>query len=618
MNVLYEEEGALKTGAILTDQTTSLQVEAPHGKRSKIKAGAVLLRFDDALQTFLPEAQHLADDIELDFLWQCAPAGEFGFEDLAREYYGAQPTSLQLAAVALRLHGAPMYFYKKGKGRYKAAPEESLKAALASVERKAKQAAQKQAWVDDLVAGRLPDDLRPTLNMLLYRPDKNALEWKALEEASAALKLTPTAVLAHAGAIPSSHDYHFDRFLFEHFPHGTVIDPEPALEPLGELPVADVAAYSIDDALTTEIDDAFSVRRLPNGHLRIGIHIAAPALGIPLDAPLDRIARERLSTVYHPGGKITMLPQNAIEAYTLAEQRDCPALSLYTELTPDYHVVDQQTRVERVPVAGNLRHDTLEAVLTVDALRARAIDHPQADELQALWGWASHLEQVRRGDQPEGEQRAEFNFRIDGERVIITRRTRGHPLDRLVSELMIYVNSTWGGLLAERRVPAIYRVQGAGKVRMSTVPAAHEGLGVEQYAWSSSPLRRYVDLVNQRQLIAAVRGVTPPYPPGGDGLLSALRDFEAAYEAYGEFQRTIERYWSLRWIEQEQKQTLTGVVIRENLVRLDDLPIVHRVASLPLLPRGARVNLAIAGVDLLELTLACEYASRIDESMAVA
>lgn len=618
MNVLYEEEGALKTGAILADQTTSLQVEAPHGKRSKIKAAAVLLRFDDALQTFLPEAQALADDIDLDFLWQCAPPGEFGFEDLAREYYGARPAALQFAAVALRLHGAPMYFYKKGKGRYKAAPEEALKAALASVERKAKQAAQKQAWVDELATGRLPETLAPALNMLLYRPDKMALEWKALEEASAALKLTPTATLARAGAIPSSHDYHYHRFLFENFPRGIAVVPEPELAPLAELPCADVAAYSIDDALTTEIDDAFSVTRLPNGNLRVGIHIAAPALAIAPDCPVDQIARERLSTVYFPGGKITMLPERAIAEYTLAERCACPALSLYTEITPDFHVVNAETRAERVPIAGNLRHDALEAVLTTDALRAGAVAHAQAAELQALWAWASHLEQVRRGDQPEGEQRAEYNFRLEGERVLITRRPRGHPLDRLVSELMIYVNSTWGGLLAERKVPAIYRVQGAGKVRMSTVAGPHEGLGVAQYAWSSSPLRRYIDLVNQRQLIALVRGETPPYAPGGEAILGVLRDFEAAYEAYGEFQRTMERYWSLRWIQQEQRTVLTGAVIRENLVRLDDIPVVHRVSSLPVLPPGARVALAVEGVDLLDLTFACAYASRIDEPLAMA
>ena len=619
MNVLYEEEGVLKSGAVLADQNTSLQVEAPHGKRSKIKAASVLLRFDDApLQSFLPEAHKLADEIDTDFLWECCGEGEIAFEDLAGEYYGAKPASVQVAAVALKLHGAPMYFYKRGKGRYKAAPADALKAALASVERKQRLAAQKQAYVDELVAGRLPEAYAPVLDMLLYRPDKNALEWKALEEASAALKSTPTGVLQRAGAIASTHDYHYRRFVFEHFPRGTAIDPEPEVPAPGELPRADVAAFSIDDALTTEIDDAFSMTRLPGGNLRMGIHIAAPALAIAPGSPIDAIARDRLSTVYFPGGKITMLPPGAIERYTLAERCDCPALSLYTELTPDLAVVGTETRAERVPVIGNLRHEALESLLTVEALEAAGVAHEQADELHMLWCWATQLEQKRRGDQPEAEARAEYNFRVENDRVTLTRRARGSPLDRIVSELMIYVNSTWGGLLAARGVPAIYRVQGAGKVRMSTVPAAHEGLGVAQYAWASSPLRRYVDLVNQRQLLALVQGTELPYPPGGDQMLAALRDFEAAYEAYADFQRGMERYWSLRWLIQEGREAVSGAVIRENLVRLDDVPLVVRVPSLPALPSGVRVGLSVGPIDLLELTLHCDYVQRLDAPLAAA
>ena len=90
-------------------------------------------------------------------------------------------------------------------------------------------------------------------------------------------------------------------------------------------------------------------RALPGGKLRIGIHIAAPALGIAPGSALDAAARERLSTVYFPGSKITMLPEAAIEAYSLAEGSACPALSLYLEVAPDLSIVSQTTRIERVP-----------------------------------------------------------------------------------------------------------------------------------------------------------------------------------------------------------------------------------------------------------------------------
>jgi exoribonuclease-2 len=613
MNVFYEEDGGFKVGAILSDNDTSLQVEAPHGKRSKVKSSAVLLRFEQpALASFMTEAQHAADDIDVDFLWECCGEPEFEYGALAREYFGHAPNAVESAAALLRLHGAPMYFYKKGRGRYKAAPEASLKAALAGIERKKQQAAQKQQYLEQLTAGHLPPAFAPLIKTLLYAPDKNTIEFKALEEAGAALHMSPAHLLERSGAIPSSHDFHLDRFLFEHFPRGAAHAAHAPATAADELPLADVAAYSIDDAATTEIDDAFSVTQRATGGLRIGIHIAAPALGIAPGTPAEAVARERLSTIYHPAGKITMLPDALIDAYTLAGGRECPALSLYVDLNSTGEIVATETRLERVAVAANLRHDALEPVFHEAALASGVIDHPQAAELKALWEFSRQRAKVRQGDGPQAQQRAEYTFQVENDRISIGRRNRGSAVDMLVSELMIYVNSTWGRELADKKVAAIYRVQSGGKVRMSTAPAAHEGLGVAQYTWASSPLRRYVDLINQRQLIAVTRGEPAPYQARDETLLGAMRDFELAYDAYAEFQRNMERYWCLRWLMQESRSSVVATVIRENLVRFDDLPITARVASLPDLPPDSTVELAISSIDLLELTFHSEFRRQMD------
>jgi exoribonuclease-2 len=617
MNVLYEEEGTFKVGAILADNATSLQVEAPHGKRSKVKASAVILRFTEpAIGDFMAHAQAAADELDIDFLWQCSPGEDFDSDALAREYYGRPPQPLEAAAVLLKLHGAPMYFYKRGRGRYKAAPEEALTAALAGAERRRQQALTRDAYVKALVGAELPPAFEPVLRTLLYRPDRNSLEWKALEDASAALKLSPARVLERCGGLPSTHDYHLERFLFEHFPRGTGFDGEvlSADDDRMSLPLADAAAFSIDDATTTEIDDAFSVTPLADGNVRVGIHIAAPALGVHAESALDGAARSRLSTVYHPAGKITMLPPAAIEHYSLQTGCVCPALSLYVVLTPSDAVVSTETRVDRVRIAENLRHDTLEPLFNERAVDQGSLDHVYGAELARLWRWASQLERARRGDAPEGAERPEYSFRVENDRVQITRRLRGTPIDKVVSELMIYVNSTWGERLATTGTAALYRVQSAGKVRMSTVAAAHAGLNVAQYVWASSPLRRYVDLVNQRQLIALARGVAPPYAPGDARLPAVLREFESAYEAYAEFQRNMERYWCLRWLLQEDVRRVEATVLRENLCRFDTLPLVVRVPSLPSLPGGARVALDVSSVDLLELTFHCEFRHEIELS----
>ena len=618
MFVLFEEDGAFKTGVLLTDNDASLQVEMVSGKRAKIKAANVLLRFEKpAASTLLDAAEPLAEGIEAEFLWECASDGEFSFLDFARDYYGHDASPVEAAAVLLALHAAPVYFHRKGKGRFKKAPADILAAALAGLEKKRQQALAIERMVESLKAGVLPAEFPPLLRELLYKPDRNKLETKALETACADSGLSAAHLLAKCGAICSAHDYHFQRFLSEYFPRGTGFPDCPIPEPAAALSRADVSAFSIDDAATTEIDDAFSVQALPGIGWRVGIHIAAPGLGILPGSPLDAVARERLSTVYMPGNKITMLPDSIVGRFTLGEGRDCPAVSLYLTVTPELEIVGHESRLEIVPVAANLRHHKIEPLFNEATLAEGLPDFRFRDELKLLWQLACACE-GRRGKPSAVQGVNDYNFAIDGDtgdpaacRVTIGERKRGSPLDKLVAELMIVANSTWGGLLAEKGIAAIYRAQTAGKVRMTTSPLPHEGLGVAQYAWSSSPLRRYVDLVNQWQLIAHLQDLTPHFGGKGktsnDVLFAAMRDFDLTYAAYAEFQRGMERYWCLRWLQQEGVTTIEATVRRESLVKLDHLPLLMRVPSLPDLPAGQRVRLAVESLDELTLDLACRH-----------
>jgi len=182
----------------------------------------------------------------------------------------------------------------------------------------------------------------------------------------------------------------------------------------------------------------------------------------------------------------------------------------------------------------------------------------------------------------------------------------------VVSELMILANSTWGKLLADHEVAGIYRTQNNGKVKMSTVAGPHQGLGVAHYAWSSSPLRRYVDLVNQRQLISVLREEAPAYARNDTALFAILRDFDTAYTTYNEFQRNMERYWCLRWLLQEDVKQAEALVLRENLVKFADIPLVGRIPSLPELPPNTRVMLEIASIDLLDLAFEARYHAQVE------
>jgi exoribonuclease-2 len=608
MHVLYEEEGGVKVGAVLAQAPASFQVESPHGRRSKVKAASVLLSFEDPpAAELLVQAQRFADGLDTEFLWQCCSSGEFDFRSLAREYVGREPTAVEAAGVLLKLLAAPMYFYRRGKGRFQPASAETVKLALAGLEKKRRMQEAIVAWAAALARGECPQEIAALKDELLYAPDRGKPQTKALEQACKETGLTPVRLFERCGALGDSHDYHLRRFLYEFFPRGTGFPPHAMPKVPDDLPLAQVRAFSLDDIGTTEVDDAFSVQRLDGGRLRIGIHIAAPGLGIAAGSELDAIARERLSTAYMPGVKITMLPPDAVGRFSLDEGAERPAVSLYVDYSSTEGVLlnTRQSRIERLPVAANLRHGACEALN--DAFEAGEVKGlPFEEELRLLWQAARRLEAAR-GRPAASALQLDYSFSVENGRVRILPRRRGSPLDKLVSELMILVNRSWGELLAERDVAAIYRVQSVGKVRFSVHPEAHEGLGVSGYAWMSSPLRRYVDLVNQWQLLAALSGARAPFARNSDALLSAMRAFELTHARYDEHQRGMETYWSLRWLLQEGRAQVDALVLRENLVRVEGLPLVVRIASLPELAPGTRVRLEIERVDLLERSLAAVY-----------
>ncbi|HTZ00458.1 MAG TPA: RNB domain-containing ribonuclease, partial [Rhodocyclaceae bacterium] len=384
MNLLFEEDGAFRAGTVLADNNSSLQVELASGKRAKVKAANVLLRFAEPAPTdLLAQAESGAQDIDVDFLYEACGEAEFGFEELAAEYAGRKPTPVEAAAVLLRLHSAPVYFHRKGKGRFRKAPPEILQAALAGLEKKRQQALAVERMAAELVAGRLPAEFQALLPELLYKPDRNRPETKALEAACAETGLAAPRLLFRCGAVKDSHEYHLGRFLFEYFPRDTGFPPDLAPPAdVGGLPLAAVQAFSVDDAATTEIDDAFSLTPADDGGMVVGIHIACPGLGLGPDSELGRIARERLSTVYMPGRKITMLPEAVVERFTLAAGRQVPAVSLYLDVAPDLSLRGHDTRLELVPVAANLRHHDIEPLFNDRTIVEGLPEFPFRDELK--------------------------------------------------------------------------------------------------------------------------------------------------------------------------------------------------------------------------------------------
>ncbi len=640
MNLLYEEGGDIKIATVQSasgvGDAESWQATSLSGKKIKLKAKEVWLRFEKPeAQAAMDEANTLTADIDLQLLWDCAPDEEFCLVDVALEYFGSQASIAQQVALAIALQGAPVFFRRKGRGRFQRAPLEQLQAGLAALERKQKELEQQLLWQQELVAGNFPEALKSLAKQLLFSPDKNTSAYKALMAACTETGESSAQLMIRCGAIDSPLAYHQGLFLKAHFPAGASHNPSIGIDQdayaaaIAELPLAQAQAFSIDDSGTTEIDDALSVTVIDGGH-RVGIHIAAPGLAITKDDPLDQVARHRMSTVYFPGDKITMLPDTVIEQFSLDEGMPRPALSIYVDIDAS-GIVNRDTlqmRAEMVPMVANLRLEDIEHLVSEESLLDEGANYRHRKELAILWQAAKHLHAGRQEKRIANGLRAEqlglvdpnalardFHFQIQNlegvQRVEILPRQRGSILDTIVAEWMIFCNSASGQLLADHGLPGLFRTQkgwGPLRTRMQTTPGPHEGLGLDYYAWSTSPLRRYSDLVNQWQLIAlAKHGVTAkmvaPFPPRDATLMGIAADFESCYQAYGEFQDRLEKYWCLRWIAQDGESKAVHVRhLKEGMSRVELVPLHLPIPELASHPRMTRAEVVIADVDLLQLS----------------
>ncbi len=690
MHFIFEEGGELKGASAIGPAVSTAdfwQAQTQFGKRIKLKAKEVWLKWEAGdLAKLMESAKALAASIDIDFLWECSPDQEFSFEEIAKEYFGDKPSTEQLIGLAMALQNSPIYFRRKGRGHFMRAPEEQLKAALLSVERKKQEALAQEQIKEQLLAGILPPEIAEQAQLLLFAPDKNHFIYKALASASSQKGVSNAQLLLELGAIHSALEIHQGKFFKEHFPKG-VSFPQNALNMMNssvvqhlekDLPVASVSAFSIDDASTTEIDDAFSVTLQPNGNYQIGVHIAAPSLVMSPKDALDEVASHRMSTAYFPGGKITMLPKSVVDVFSLEAGEARPAISLYVEVSPGGEMISSpphRTVIERVPIQQNLRLHEIEDVLTqayfddmeqdaqLDETKGSSVDSktkaiPFENELKLLWAGAKVLFAKRQEVKVANGQRAEqlgnsdpnallrdFGFSIlneqgvtiDPEEILaqpvndskwqveITPRSRGSVVDTIVAEWMIFSNQTWGTYLATNELPAIFRAQqgwGAQRTRMQTTPCRHEGLGVENYAWCTSPLRRYADLVNQWQLIALVKNgmmakLVAPFVPKDTKIMGLCAEFDARYTSYNAYQQLVERYWCLKWVNQQGLPLrLQARTLKDGMIRVESIPLRLMVPELANTRRGVSVEIEIVSTDLLNLNAAVRLIELHDQQVS--
>ena len=377
-------------------------------------------------------------------------------------------------------------------------------------------------------------------------------------------------------------------------------------------------ALTIDDPATREIDDALSLDERADGAVEVGIHIADPCAFIAPGDPVDVEARARGTTYYFPERKLLMIPPVLSEgAASLVAGEDRPALSFLVVLEADGRVRSVEIVRSIVRVAARLSYDDVDATL-------RDASGPHADELARLAAVLARREGLRRAAGAIALRSPETEIRVaeDGA-LTLCRRDPDTASQRLVSESMILAGETAAAWLDARHVPAIYRRQSppdgtlpeadpsqpaAVHVRATRRllkrgeaglhPGAHHALGLAAYAQVTSPLRRYQDLAMHRQIVASLEGRPPVYDV--NAMQAILASTERAESEGRRAERSVDRYWMLRWIARSTGGTVTGVVVDTHprpIVVLDETLLELPVPSLVGAAIGDRVRLQVERVN---------------------
>jgi exoribonuclease-2 len=339
----------------------------------------------------------------------------------------------------------------------------------------------------------------------------------------------------------------------------------------GRKDLRDMDVVTIDGAQTTDFDDALSVEPLDSGW-RLGVHIADVTALIKPGSPLDIEAARRGTSLYLPDDRIPMLPPRLSEgSLSLIEGSDRPAVSVFADLDRQGHVRDFQVTLSRVRISRRLTYDQADAEIETDP-RLAAI----YQAAQAFRDW-------------RGSQGAfflplpEVQVIVDERKNIEVRKYgRETPARQMVAEAMILANYLVACWLEDHDLPCVYRTQAMPhseivtgdeedlflhftqrrllqRVELMTSPSPHSSLGVPSYTHFTSPIRRYFDLIIQRQLTGGLSGRGPAYT--GEDLKDLITTVEPVVRQAARVSQSRQRYWILRLLGKLKGQTTPGLVL---------------------------------------------------------
>ena len=665
--VVARLKGGARVVRLLDDGPSEVRLALGRNREARVPRDRIILATgvaaagEDDVGKIRDLSEELASTIDLSEVWDLA-AGEgasMSLDDLAQLLWGPSIDPAHRIALLLYLERAPLYFAEDG-GRYIPQSRDAVSKTLARRASEADRAEQSAALIEMLSRGGLPDPLEPFQAGLLQdlrdyavfgedHPRSRAAKrlTQELAQGSGDLQRASFEILVRAGVLSPDEPLELHRAgIVPEFPQDAIdeaesVDLSAVLDIVGRLDLTELAAITVDDEGTEDRDDALSVEVAgPNAGgsdpaYTVGIHIADAGALVPAGGAMDLEADRRMATVYLPELKIGMLPSRVSSGLgSLAPGEIRAAVSLLARVTESGEVLGWDLSPSVVRSRAALTYEKADLALEDPS-------DPSHRQLSSLDRITRSLRRRRREAGAMMLERLEISVKLgpsgDPDVQVLARTS---PARRLVAELMILCNTLMAEFCRREDLPVSYRsqrppdlsglpsdpaalseyVSGAlgqytlmrrlPPAEMSVEPAPHRGLGVDAYVQATSPLRRYPDLVTQRQISRFLTSGAPLY--SRDEVASVAQRADEQLREIARLEDARERYWLLKYLKlsrldapdsNDQSATFEATVLenkpgRPALLELVEYPFRVRAVLPSKCVPGDVVTLRLHGVDL--------------------
>lgn len=607
--------GQMILGVVTRPGEERLQIEDSGGRLTRLAASQVLTSYGPAtgprptaLALTEKRIQAVMAEIDGDLLWTdwLERGGEPGLASVAQAYFGNEAPE-SLSAVARFLNGDTLHFQRQGREFVPRTQEgvEEMQQMLAQRAAKAAFKERRFQWLAATLAAPaekcplpVPEEMesfvQQSLDYLLlgfYGEWVNLLSTIRPHQSA---RESAIQLLHKVDRMPAD----VDEFLLVNGIHAGFT--QEVLEHADSLPQfcndetrltwsEEAEIFSIDDASTREIDDALSIERRGE-HWLVGIHLANPSAFVKKDDCLDQAAVDRPLSLYLPTTTVMMFPdQLGTELASLNEGQLRPAISFRVEFAENGEEQSWDFQPTQIRVRHHLTYDQADKLIAED-------NGSLGDSLRQLYRLSDLLRANREACGGVSLNRPEMRVSVHDGEITVYEENQETPSHRLVQEFMILANHLAAKYALRNDVPIIYRTQDEPsdtvhpprpynpaifdqevrkmrRTRLSTYPQCHAGLGLDLYTQVSSPLRRYADLVIQRQLAASLCG--QPLPYSQEELFGVLDNVEKTSAQNRSLEREARHFWILEYL----RRNCLNTEIMATVVKIEGQLILAEIDS---------------------------------------